>query len=1127
MSPDKAASQPSFELFRNNPLPIYVFDLDTLQILDVNAAAVAAYGYSRDEFLAMRTSDIRPPEDVPKPLEDAARDQPGLQYVGEWRHRRKSGEIFDVRVSSHIEQIAGRRVALVIVQDLSEVTERKRVEEALRQSERRFRALVENASDGIVLIRADRTVVYASPSVARMLGYSPDEIVGRKSLSFYHPDDAVRLAQFNAHLLGRPGNHIAAELRLRHKDGSWRWVETVSTNLLHDPDVSAVVSNFREITDRRQADETIRRRAVDLEALHDIAGALRQARALDEMYRTLVERSMAVFGAIHGSLALLTGDRTMFTRVYTTGIAAEVTGSTFPVAGTRSGRVVQSNESFVTGQFGGQELPEFMDPAHYQTLGPFALVPVRSEEEVLGTLVVARPGADSRPFTDADVRLLETIAETAGTAIRRARLYDDLQQRLKILTALYDGAQRLTETLDLRQIARDAARTAVESFGARLAWLGSLDPGGPIEVLGHYPEKTEYPRQVAAALHASPLARGRVDEAIHTGTAYVIDDLSRHPGSPPRQDVALPIGLRCAAGFPLVTRTKTFGLLAMYSDRVGFFNGDRVTFFQAYANQVGAALETARLYQEATRRAEEFESLYETARDLATHPDVHALLQTIVERATGLLHAHGGTLSIHDAQRHDLEVAVAKNAPVPAGSRVGLGEGFRGRVASTREPLRIDDFGSWEHRLARSEGLPLGPLLGVPLLYGGELVGVLDVHEPAGSPRRFTDGDARLLSLFAGQAAAALHNARLFAETEERLRQVQSLHDIEVATSNNFDLRITLQIVLGKVTEHLGVDAADVLLLREPSQMLEPAASRGFRTDGLRQLPVRLGDNVASQVVLNRAPVVIADLAAASKFSRVQLAKDEGFVTYAAVPLIAKGEVRGILEVFHRQPLAFGEAWMDFLNVLAGQTAVAVENATLITDLRRVNNDLTLAYDRTIEGWSRALDLRDKETEGHAQRVTEMAVRLARALGMPEGEIVHLRRGALLHDIGKMGVPDRILLKPGPLTEEEWVLMRRHPLFAYELLSPVEYLRLALDIPYCHHEKWDGTGYPRGLKEQQIPLAARIFAGVDVWDALRSDRPYRPAWSEAKTRDYIRSQSGAQFDPRVVEALLNETRPAS
>lgn len=186
----------------------------------------------------------------------------------------------------------------------------------------------------------------------------------------------------------------------------------------------------------------------------------------------------------------------------------------------------------------------------------------------------------------------------------------------------------------------------------------------------------------------------------------------------------------------------------------------------------------------------------------------------------------------------------------------------------------------------------------------------------------------------------------------------------------------------------------------------------------------------------------------------------------------------------------------------------------------RTNIELSQAYETTLEGWSRALDLRDNETEGHTQRVAELTVRLARAMGLSDEDLVQIRRGALLHDIGKIAIPDSIMFKPGALTPDEVQIMRRHADYAYELLSPIAYLQPALDIPYCHHEKWDGTGYPRRLKGEQIPLSARIFAVVDVWDALRSNRPYRRAWSEERTREYIREQAGKHFDPKVVEEFM-------
>jgi len=195
-------------------------------------------------------------------------------------------------------------------------------------------------------------------------------------------------------------------------------------------------------------------------------------------------------------------------------------------------------------------------------------------------------------------------------------------------------------------------------------------------------------------------------------------------------------------------------------------------------------------------------------------------------------------------------------------------------------------------------------------------------------------------------------------------------------------------------------------------------------------------------------------------------------------------------------------------------------NMDLERRVRLRTRELAEAYDTTLEGWAKALELRDKETEGHSRRVTETTVAVARAMDIPEEEVEHIRRGSILHDIGKMGIPDEILRKEGSLTDEERQIVLKHPGTAYELLKQIPFLEKALDIPYCHHEKWDGSGYPRGLKEREIPIAARIFAIVDVWDALTNDRPYRKAWTKQQVNQYLINESGKHFDPRIVNKFL-------
>ena len=235
-------------------------------------------------------------------------------------------------------------------------------------------------------------------------------------------------------------------------------------------------------------------------------------------------------------------------------------------------------------------------------------------------------------------------------------------------------------------------------------------------------------------------------------------------------------------------------------------------------------------------------------------------------------------------------------------------------------------------------------------------------------------------------------------------------------------------------------------------------------------------------------------------------------------PLIAQDQLIGYLWMGHKSEVT--EADVRLFTAITDMAANAIHRATLHERSQKDAAELVLAYDSTLEGWAQVLELRDQETEGHTRRVMQQTVELSCKMGIDQTELENIRRGALLHDIGKMGIPDSVLLKPGALNEHEWEIMRRHPGYAYRFLEPIDYLRPVLDIPYCHHEKWDGSGYPRGLKGEEIPLAARVFAIVDVWDALRSDRPYRAAWDEEKTRKYIIEQGGIHFDPQVVQAFM-------
>ncbi len=374
---------------------------------------------------------------------------------------------------------------------------------------------------------------------------------------------------------------------------------------------------------------------------------------------------------------------------------------------------------------------------------------------------------------------------------------------------------------------------------------------------------------------------------------------------------------------------------------------------------------------------------------------------------------------------------------------------------------------------------------------------------------------------YVNYVSASLNNARQYEQIERQMMQLRALQGIDQAINSSLDLNISLEIVITKIMQQLNPDAIDILLVNPVTHNLNYKAGYGFRSHEHEHQYLVIGTDLSREAVLERRISAIGNIQEERiQTIRTNLIDTEKFISYFCAPMIAKGQVIGVIELFFRRFFESEDDWLEFLSILANQTAIAVNNSQLYFSLQRSNIELENSINATIEGWVNTLDLRDKETEGHSQRVTEITVKIAQVLGYTNGELTAIQRGALLHDIGKVGIPDEVLLKKTPLTTAEWETMKMHPIYAYQVLSKSIHLRNVVDIPYCHHEKWDGTGYPRGLKGAEIPMAARIFAIVDQWDALTSDRPYRKAWSEAKTLHHIKELKGVHFDPYIVQIFM-------
>jgi len=526
------------------------------------------------------------------------------------------------------------------------------------------------------------------------------------------------------------------------------------------------------------------------------------------------------------------------------------------------------------------------------------------------------------------------------------------------------------------------------------------------------------------------------------------------------------------------------------------------------------------------QRETEMEAIIAIGAAMRHAPNRVELVNIILQQLKEMLDASGVALLVQDAYTQEIIVESACGEFTPTiGKRIishlplqSLGAGRQLTSANILNPTVC--------LLAELMIMEAAPIVDCNLMINqSEIQGILVV----GHAKTMTAEQYRLLATISEISASALVRTTLFDAKTIYARQMTIASEMSLMLAQTLDLSVLYSKASTYILDMFsGVDAIIVSLFDAEKQMFSCIYAKidGVETDvtAIPQLPIEPpGHGMQSQAVHRKRPVIIADLQGyRKKLQQSMIIGDETRLTQSAlyVPMLAKDTVLGVVNLQSYSLNRFSVNDADLLTLVSNTFAVAIENARLFSGLQQSNLELSTAYDKTIAGWSHALDLRDMETEGHSQRVADLAVRLGYFFKLTEKEIVHLRRGALLHDIGKIGIPDGILLKPSGLTATEWDLMRMHPVYAYEMLKPIEFLQDAMAVPYAHHEKWDGSGYPRQLKGEEIPFAARIFAVVDVFDALTSDRPYRAKLSREETLHIIQEGSGKHFDPDVVDAFL-------
>ncbi len=1050
------------EIFRKHDAVMLLIEPETGRILDANIAAEKFYGYSLTQLMGMKMSEINAP--LPDQLSaEWERKHPVFQ------HKLANAEIRTIEAQVSKIHINGRAVNLSIIHDVSG---RQQMNAALRESEERYRSLFENMIDGIYRSIPEGRFVDINTAMVKMFGYSSKEemlAIDIKKELYFSPEER------GSHILDT-GQQEIETYRMRRKDGSEIWVEDHG-NYVHDERGNIIYHEgmLRDITERKRAEEAIRES------------------------ENLLKESQVIAGL--GSYVL----------DFSTGlwISSDVLDGIFGI-----------NEFYIRSIEGWEDLIHPSDRDEMKNYLASEVMGNKTRFDKEYRIIRKNDNAERWVHGMGELEINEQgqVRKMWGSIqdITERKLSEEiLSQRLMELEALYNvsASLRTVQTFD---------DTLPILLDQTLAALGT-ETG---TILLYHPSSGELrdtlPRGWFKDIQNAPVkvGEGVAGMVFATGQPYVSVEFARDPLPSGAVRNKIPAGWGGAC-LPIRAISEIVGVLFVSVQLPRQITPEQMKLLNSLAEIAGATLHRTRLFDETARRAQEFASLYETSNALSAETELDTMLEVIVANAKKLLNGTTSGMYLFDPASNEIELTMSTVSYLKIGTRLLMGEGVAGIVAQTRKPLRIDDYSTWEGRSLKYEVISIHAVLEVPMLYGGELIGVLTVGEIENSERKFTEADERLLTLFASQAAGAIHSARLRDEAIHRLQHLQTLRAVDKAITSSLDLGITLNILLSHVLSQLEVSAADVLLLHKHEQSLKFSAGRGFRTHMIEGADVHLNDGFAGRCVMERriiqvpAPELIID-----NLPFVRLWTEEEFKSYVCVPLIAKGEVKGVMEVYLRSKFTPSDEWLDFLETLAGQAAITIDNTQMFDNVQRANMELAIAYEATIEGWSRALDLRDKETEGHTQRVTELTMILAKAIGIKDGELLHIRRGALLHDIGKMGVSDRILLKKGKLTTKEWEIMRTHPRLAFQMLQPIAYLRQALDIPYCHHETWDGTGYPRGLKGEQIPLIARIFAIADVWDALTSSRPYRKAWTKKKALTYIKEQSGKHFDPHIVEVFL-------
>lgn len=848
-------------------------------------------------------------------------------------------------------------------------------------------------------------------------------------------------------------------------------------------------------------------------ALLDLMRVTTSTLEFDQVMETILTQMMSLIPSDSGTIQLLSSDVLHVTA--TKGIPENFlsVGESFPFNKFPINEmIIETKRPYRIGNIANDK--SYSKLENMGSVVSFLAVPLVYKGNVIG-LATLDSNLENR-FSDEDAEFAMTIANQAAIAMENARLYQDALRASERRAVLHSVSQEVVQfTQDLEHLYQSIHKAAEKLMPCDVFMITLKNETTDESVFVYTMESgTRY------SLDNRPTTDGLSGMVINQGKSVILkNDLEIDSKEFPR--FGSPKHVRSLIAVPMHSGNRIIGMISTQSYLADSYDIEEQSLLEMLATHAATAIENTRLYNETQQRLKEMETINRLSYSMRTTHSQSEMCRILLDETLDILGAHDGSVWIYNSSVNLIDQRVAKGISERVVMRhLKPDQGIVGHVFSTGQTYFSSD-------LKTDTFITPGVQKKIETGMGGICIPISSTDGPLGALIVLIESSSRienridLLATLAEIAGNAIHRADLFEQSQDQVHKLTTLRDIDSAIASSTDLRVTLNILMDHALRHLKIDAVDILLYHPELQSLSYLCSAGFQTPSPTRPLVRVGEGLTGQAVMEGRIVQIPNLRETAEAKQSPLLIHEGFITYIGVPLIVKGQVKGLFEIFHRSQFSPDHDWMQFMHTLAGQAAIAIDNSQLFDNLQRSNQEIRQAYDTTLEGWAKALELRDRETEGHTRRVTDLTMRLAQFMNLGEDELVNINRGVLLHDIGKMGVPDQILRKTGALTETEWAEMRKHPQYAYDLLSPIPYLRPALDIPYCHHEHWDGSGYPRGLKGTQIPLSARIFSIVDIWDALLSDRPYRKAWPRGKVIKYLKELSGTHLDPKVVTAFMD------